>query len=537
MIDDDLESPSPTLPPPGFVSRGRRVIAVGGGRGGVGKSILTVNLAMYFAQLGKSVVICDADPTGGNLHSMLGLSAAPFYTHDADAGRRMTGAARRNGPIATSIPGLSILPSAFDLLTGTPVKPSRRSHWVQHISEISADYVLVYLGASTLPATLDLFMTADVGVAVTAPEPIAIETTYGFARALFARRLRRRLMKERHKLKLVERALLSLPALASPHDIIASLNRVDPGLARIAAHELGRLAPRLVVGQTRLRTDLELGPAMGSLSRRFLGVALDYLGHVEYDDAIWLSVRKRTPLLIESPTSKGARNIERVARRILALLAAHDTRVLNETPETEWRAPSPMNLYDVLGLSRTAADDEIRRAYKRQREIFRDNSFPVVSIVSDKDLRDEQARIEEAYDTLLDPNRRRTYDLSTFPDDVRGAEAPLRRLDEAQAAELAMLQAELAREITAETQFTGSLLRRIRESQGVEISDIAQKSKISTSHIRAIEAESPAELPALVYVQGFVTEIAKYLRLDPTQVTRSYMSRFREISAQLRGIV
>jgi flagellar biosynthesis protein FlhG len=208
-----------------------------------------------------------------------------------------------------------------------------------------------------------------------------------------------------------------------------------------------------------------------------------------------------------------------------------------DAPEREWRAPSPMNLYDVLGLSRTAADDEIRRAYKRQREIFRDNSFPVVSIVSDKDLRDEQARIEEAYDTLLDPNRRRTYDLSTFPDDVKGAEAPLRRLDEAQAAELAMLQAEVAREITAETQFTGSLLRRVRESQGVEIADIAQRSKISASHIRAIEAESPAELPALVYVQGFVTEIAKYLRLDPTQVTRSYMSRFREISAQLRGIV
>lgn len=127
--------------------------------------------------------------------------------------------------------------------------------------------------------------------------------------------------------------------------------------------------------------------------------------------------------------------------------------------------------------------------------------------------------------------------MSTFPTAAKGDEAPLRRMDEAQAAELAMLQSELAREITAETQFTGSLLRRVRESQGVEISDIAQKSKISASHIRAIEAESPAELPALVYVQGFVTEIAKYLRLDPTQVSRSYMSRFREISAQLRGIV
>jgi flagellar biosynthesis protein FlhG len=536
VLDDDYEPPSPTLPPPAPVQRGRRVIAVGGGRGGVGKSVLTVNLGMYFAQLGKSVVICDADPSGANLHSMLGLATAPLVAVDDEAVRGAT--AKAAAPISTSVPGLAVLPSAFDLLSATPVKPSRKSHWVQKISELPADYVLVYLGSATSSPTLDLFMSADVGIAVTAPEPIAIETTYGFLRALFARALRRRLMKERHKLRLVERALLGLPPMASPHEIIGAIHRVDHQLARVAANELARLAPRLVVSQTRLRTDLELGPAMGSIAARFLGVPLDYLGHIEHDDAIWLSVRKRTPLLIESPTSKSARNIERVARRILALLASHDGRAQGWQPaaDKEWRAPVPMNLYDVLGVSRGAADDEIRRAYKRQREIFRDGSFPVVSVVGERALRDEQARIEEAYDTLLDANKRRAYDLSTFPEETR-QEAPRRTIDEAREAELAMLQAELAREITAETQFTGDLIRRIREAQGVELSDIAQRTKISTVHLRAIEAESPAELPALVYVQGFVTQIAKFLKLDPTQVTRTYLSRFREISAQLRGSV
>ena len=534
MSDDEYERPAPTLPPPGALVRGRRVIAVGGGRGGVGKSVLTVNLGMYFAQLGKSVVICDADPSGGNLHSMLGLAEPALVPVDADAprGGSPTGGAK---PISTSIPGLALLPSSFDLLTATPTKPTRRTHWMQRISNLPADYVLVYLGNSTSTATLDLFLGADVAIVVAAPEPVAIETTYGFLRALFARAFRRRIMKERHKLKLVERALLGMSPNASPHDIIGSIHRIDHSLARVAAQELARLAPRLVVSQTRLRTDLELGPAMGSISQRFLGVPLDYLGQVEHDDAIWLSVRKRTPLLIESPTSKGARNIERIARRILALLASHEARGPSQAPVEDWRGPSPMNLYDVLAISRTAADDEIRRAYKRQREIFRDQSFPVVSVVTPRALRDEQARIEEAYDTLLDANKRRAYDLSTFPHEARGEEQPRRRLDEAQSAELAMLQAELAREITAETQFTGDLLRRVRESQGVELLEIAQRTKISTIHLRAIEAESPAELPALVYVQGFVTEIAKFLKLDPMQVTRTYLSRYREISAQLRG--
>jgi flagellar biosynthesis protein FlhG len=527
----DDEPVAETLPPPPPTApRGRRVVAVGGGRGGVGKSVLTVNLAVYFAQLGRNVVVCDADPVGANLHSMLGLGAAPLIAHDPDS-------AALPPPVPTRVPGLTLLPSAFDLLTATPVKPSRRSHWLHRISSLSADYVLLHLGPSTSPASLDLFTGADIGIAVTAPEPVAIEATYGFVRALFARGLRRRLMKERHKLKLFERALLALPPGASPHEIIATIHRFDHGVARVAAQELARLEPCLVVGQTRLRADLELGPAMAAIARRFLGVSIDYLGHVEHDDAVWLSVRKRAPLLIESPTSKAARNIERVARRILALLAAQDTKPPRHAVDAEWRAPMPMTLYEVLGVSRTAADDEIRRAYKRQREIFRDNSFPVVSVVSEASLRDEQARIEEAYDTLLDPNKRRAYDLSTFPAESKVAEAPQRAHDAAFAAELLMLQSELAREITAETEFTGDLLRRVRESQGVELADIAQRTKISSAHLRAIEAESPADLPAMVYVQGFVTEMAKYLKLNPSQVSRTYMRRIREISAQLRGTV
>jgi flagellar biosynthesis protein FlhG len=71
----------------------------------------------------------------------------------------------------------------------------------------------------------------------------------------------------------------------------------------------------------------------------------------------------------------------------------------------------------------------------------------------------------------------------------------------------------------------------VRLSQGVEIPDIAQRTKISAAHLRAIEAEAIADLPALVYVQGFVQEIAKYLRLDAQQVVRSYMRRMREREA------
>ncbi|MEI2638382.1 MAG: helix-turn-helix domain-containing protein [Microthrixaceae bacterium] len=312
------------------------------------------------------------------------------------------------------------------------------------------------------------------------------------------------------------------------------------------------MTPRLVVGQTRLKSDLDLGHSMTVIGERFLGIAFDYLGHIEQDDAVWLTVRRMKPLLIDSPASKSARNIERVARRILAMLAAQATRGLlprhaepveddlftrpSRPPDPrDFKIDPPATLYDVLGVARTSTDDEIRRAYKRQREIFREGGLPTVSVVSPTVLRKELARIEEAHDTLLDMVRRRAYDLSTFPDDAPEV-VPARTQSASQMAELMMMQAELGREINAETQFTGALLRKVRESQGVEIPDIGRVTKISNAHILAIENESPADLPAAVYVQGFVQQIARFLKLDPAQVTKTYMRRLRDAGSRtVRG--
>jgi flagellar biosynthesis protein FlhG len=126
----------------------------------------------------------------------------------------------------------------------------------------------------------------------------------------------------------------------------------------------------------------------------------------------------------------------------------------------------------------------------------------------------------------LDPSRRRAYDLSVFPADERGDPPPAARTG-ASEAELMQLQAELSREITAETQFSGPLLRKAREAQGVEIEHIANITKISPLYLRAIEAEHVDALPAAVYLRGFLQQIAKALDLDPAQVTKTYVKRVR----------
>jgi flagellar biosynthesis protein FlhG len=505
---------------PRQVTRQRHVIAVGGGRSGVGKTLLSVNLAVYLAQLGRQVVLCDADPHGSSLHTMLGLHQPPLALPEAMSAGNFE-------PAATSVPGLSLLPITYDRWTVTPKRPSRKSHWMAPLSYVNADYIVINLGSSTAPASLDVFFDADIKLCVAAPEPPAIEATYRFCRALFARRLRRLFARERFKLRAVEKALERLDPLPSPRELVAEIALFDEPVANAAAGVLRALRPGLIIGKTRLRRDLELGPAMSVLSERFLGLSLDYLGYIEQDDAVWLTARRCRPLLIDAPTSKSARNIERVARRLLALLAQPE-RIVHEAPLNSAELHAPMTLYDVLGVPRTASEDEIRRAYKLQREVFREGSLPIISLVDGDGVRDEQARIAEAYDTLLDPVRKPIYDRSTFPESEPAESAEKQRAPSgATSAELAERQAELLRTITPETQFTGALLTRAREARGIEIADIAQVTKISARYLRAIEAEDADALPATVYLRGFLQQIAKTLQLDAGQVTKTYVRRLR----------
>ncbi len=510
------------------------MIAVGGGRGGVGKSVVAVNLAVYLAQLGRKVLLIDADPAGAELHTALGLgpevtalgatpAGAPPATDDVDD-EDLT-------PVPTQVPGLSLVPQKYRAGSTVPIRPGRKARWARELKHLEADYVLLDLGAGTQPATLDLFLTADFGICVATPEPPSIEASYRFVRAAFVRALRRALVKDRFKLRLVERAEADLSPLPSPQDLVHAIARYDTNLGMLAASELSRIRPRLVVNGARLRPDTDLGHSVCDLARRHLGVNFDYVGHIEQDDAVWLSVTHRRPLLIDSPTSKSARNLERIARRILALAASRDQE---RSAELVPVSPTHLNLYEVLLAHRGATDEELRRAYKRQRELYQVGSLPLTSLLSEAQQKREAARIEEAHDTLLDPLRRKAYDASIFPETE--AEAPRSpATDSALLAERAVLRQELSREINAETEFTGRLLTKVRESMGIELLEIARATKISVSHLTAIENEAFDELPALVYTRGFVQQIAKFLKLDPTQVTKTYLRRLREWRAETEG--
>jgi flagellar biosynthesis protein FlhG len=493
----------------------RRIIAIGSGKGGVGKSLLAANLGIYLAQLGKRVVLIDADLGGANLHTFLGVER-PAVTLGDFLDKRVE--RLEACMLQTAVNGLQLVSGEGDPLWAANPRPATKNRLVQQVREIDVDYVIVDLPPGSGFIALDFFLVAHVGLLVVVPEPTSVENTFRFIKSAFLRRLRDLRGLERP----TDRAFES--GIPAPLDLLEVAQKAhDPKLSARVLEEMQKFRPRIVVNQTRTRADLDLGMQLRSAGRRRLGLALDYLGHLEQDDAVWLAVRKRRPLVVEHPESKVAKNIERIVRK---LLGAEQERLSPWTP----KRTEDQNLYEVLEIDPGAADEDIRRAYKRARDMYAHESMVLCGLFTPERLGVVGARIEEAYDTLLDPDRRRQHDLKLFPDGIPARPAPATpsqpvtvvRADETPI----KVDAPPEPVITPDTEITGEILRRMREARGVDLVEISQRTKVGAGHLRAIEEERWDAMPAQVYLRGFLVEYARFLRLDVGQVTKTFLARW-----------
>jgi flagellar biosynthesis protein FlhG len=486
--------------------RPRRVIAVSGAKGGAGKTVLASNLSIYLASLGRTTVVVDADRSGAHLHTLLGvppvLPSQVSYQPELPRLRVET----------TAIPGLYFVNGGVAEGNAGQVRARTRAELFAALPELDCDYLVLDLGAGIEPELLDAFAAADVTLYVSVPEPAAVEGTYRFVRALFLRRLWQVSMdeEERRQLLALSDELGGLPV---PRELVEALESDEHPLAGTARSLLDAYSVHFVVNQTRVRADLELGESMKSAAWQRLGVNLDYLGYIDYDDTVWACVRDRQPLLVKSPGTKASKNIEKLARRLVSLDAGKNAQGM-------LRTVPPGTHHDLLEVDRGATDEEIRRAYRRVREVYAEDALCCYGLFSVDELRAIRARLEEAFDVLLDRARRRPYELSMFP--AEPEPVPEEAQPDARERDLPPAPA-----ITPDTEFDGTLLRAVRESRGMDLKQISKRTRISLNYLEAIEDDDFGALPALVYVRGFVSEVAKCLELDPIQVAHTYVRRVR----------
>jgi flagellar biosynthesis protein FlhG len=294
----------------------KKVWAIGGGKGGVGKSLVSANVAICLALMGHKVIAVDLDLGGANLHTCLGLPI-PQTTLSDYVSKKVTDFSQLlvNTPIAN----LRIISGAQDELGMANLKHMHKNQIIRKLHDLDADYILFDLGAGTAFNTIDFFISADKGILVVLPEPTSIENTYRFIKSVFFRRLKMvdGIAEIEPLITESMNAKLAAGPQTSPADLMRRISELHPEIGRRVREEMAQFRPNLIINQVRSQADIDIGYSIQSICRKYFGIETNFPGYLDYDQSVWQSVRKRKPLLIEFPNSRLVNNFDRIVNKLI----------------------------------------------------------------------------------------------------------------------------------------------------------------------------------------------------------------------------
>jgi flagellar biosynthesis protein FlhG len=315
---------------PGRIASPARIVSVGGGKGGVGKTFITANLAASLARAGHRVVAVDADLEGANLHTCVGAKAPPTSLADFVARRE-----EDLGKLVVDTPlrNLRLIAGTDANLGGAQPSHLRRVRLMRSLRQLDADFVFLDLGAGTHASVLDYFLVGDDGLIVIAPEPTSVENAYTFLRAAFYRRLRLAMVGHGVR-KLVSQAMdqRNERGIRTPLDLLREIESLDPVEGARFVETMRAFRPRIVVNEVRTAEDIKLGFAVSSVCRKYFGLEADYLGYVSHDDQVRRSIQARRPVIDFGRESDAAIYIERIARKLVRTPAGAPVAVPGAIP-------------------------------------------------------------------------------------------------------------------------------------------------------------------------------------------------------------
>lgn len=299
--------------------RSGRIIAVGGGKGGVGKSVVSANMGLVLADAGHRVVLVDGDLGGANLHTVLGVPP-PIVTLSDFIGKSTS---LDDLAINTPYPNLRLISGALDDMDAANPKHQQKMRLLRHLEGFDADYLILDLGAGTNYNTLDFFLLADDGLMVVQPEPTSVENAYRFLKAAFLRRLRavEKVFGLKHLISEARDRRNAL-GIRTPADLLRAIVEHDPEVGSQVQRMMAQFSPGLILNQVRQLDgfdDRQVMADMVSASRRFFGIAMRPVGMLPADEAARHAIRLRTPVIRHAPDAPLSRALTMLAGRVINL--------------------------------------------------------------------------------------------------------------------------------------------------------------------------------------------------------------------------
>jgi flagellar biosynthesis protein FlhG len=241
-----------------------RIITISSGKGGVGKTNIAINLAIAYAEMGKKVVVMDADLGLANVNVVLGIIPKYNLYHLIRKQKTM------KDIIQDTRYGIQIVAGASGFSKIANLTEEERDSFVGELQALSAaDVLIVDTGAGVSNNVLSFIEAADDVIIVTTPEPTAITDAYGIIKIIATE--------------------------------IDSLN----------------LGLKLVVNKVKSVTEgKKVSERVINIAGQFLNLKVDYLGFVFEDDVVHNAVVKQRPFISVDPRSRAAMCIRHILGRL-----------------------------------------------------------------------------------------------------------------------------------------------------------------------------------------------------------------------------
>lgn len=336
---------------PGQDKSPKRFITIGGGKGGVGKSIVASNLALAIAQTGARVVLVDCDLGAANQHVLFGVDR-PKPGIQGLLDRKID--ALGEGLTPTPHPNLHLVAGTGAAMGAANINHGEKQRIIRRIRSIDADVILIDVGAGVSFNVLDFFEIGTQRLLVVTPQVTSIQTAYSFLKGSVLRTL------HHHAEKASELELLAPASKSGENEkvsqILARVREQSPVLADSIDHILANFGAQLVGNQVFEASQNGIFHAITRMIQSFLGITVPILGTIHASRRIRESVNLRKPMLLGVQADDDTRAFHQMAEALLAediaiddLLTEDSARHTLATPgrldgAARATAPSPISL-------------------------------------------------------------------------------------------------------------------------------------------------------------------------------------------------
>jgi flagellar biosynthesis protein FlhG len=294
----------------------KKLWSIGGGKGGIGKSVFTLGLGISLSRMGKKIILVDADLGGANLHTLMGVRFPPvtledFLLHRVDRLKDVI--------IDTRVEGIGLICGADDILGAANPTYHQKIRILKEIENLPADLVLLDLGAGTSFNILDFFNYSHGRICIMTNQATSLQNVYGFIKSALYRRITREFAKDHDMLRLVLQTEVtpSEGKIDSVEELVLQLPAGENDRVGRLLNLLNEFQLFLVVNMVRQDSDLQAARIIEKVCGSFLSVTPQILGNLSFDPEIEKAVNQMVPFPLNRQTSPAALDLKEIALSLL----------------------------------------------------------------------------------------------------------------------------------------------------------------------------------------------------------------------------